>query len=197
MTIDIEQLAREALAHISGPSTPWRVTLDKGTMPAKVRSYLHGRLDDPGLTAADRLALVDGATAAAVVASIKASIKHRERLEAFLAGEHVGTLRQVLGVIGQPGSDRYSRVAGQVSRLAAGVRDASLWRFPILPAVIGAAEAAGIDPVEAEGLITAVLSAAGVEVEADVHAPAAEVVEALPSWLVEALHDRAAEAEAA
>lgn len=44
MTIEIADLARAALAHISGASTPWRVTLDKTTLPAKVRAFLHAGL---------------------------------------------------------------------------------------------------------------------------------------------------------
>lgn len=234
MTIDVERLARAALAHIGGPATPWRVALDKGTLPGKVKAYVHGRLDDPALTAADRLALVSKETSAAIVDWIKASIRHHERLEAFLRGEHVGTLRQVLGVIGQPGSDRYSRLVTQTQRLAGAVRDPSLWRWPLLPAVVGAAGRAGVEAVEVEGLVVAVLSAAGVEVEAWLRCDtSAEIAERegveerrvreltlemadlpklaklsranaehatdfeLPSWLVEALHDPAAEEAAA
>lgn len=139
------------------------------------------------MSAADRLELVSAATHAAVVASIRANVRHRERLKDFLEGEHVGTLRHVLSVIGQPGSDRYSRLVTQTQRLAAVVRDPSLWSWPVLPAVVNAARAAGIEGSEAEALVVAVLSAAGVEVEADDRALSAEVVEALPSWLVEAL----------
>ena len=176
---------RLAAAFLEGnPDLQWsdkRVAgspLAQRTPAERLRSYLIGRLDDPELSAADRLMLISKNTHEAVLKYVGAVLCERHQLDQFERSLGASELQRALTTIrALPADGRHSGLVRAVDRLARVIPEPGLWTWPIGPAVVHAAAAAGIGEDAARDIVT--LAAAWHNIEVVVSDASTAL---LPDW---------------
>lgn len=162
-TITIEALADDFLA--LNTDLAWsdrRVCgspIAQRTPAERLRAFLVQRMDDPTLTAADRLMLISKDTHEAVVRYVGAVLCERHQVDQFERSLGASELRRALSAIRTLQPDgRHSGLVRAVDRLARVIPEANLWTWPIALAVAHAATAAGIGEDEARDVIVLTLA---------------------------------------
>lgn len=139
--------------------------LAQRTPAERLRDFLVQRMDDPELSAADRLMLISRDTHEAVLKYVGAVLCERHHLDQFERSLGASELQRALTTIRTlPADGRHSGLVRAVDRLARVVPEPGLWVWPIGPALVRMAVVAGIAEAEARDCVVLTLAWHSIEV---------------------------------